>query len=327
MKGLLRKNIIIIFVSTLICLTVSSGSFAKTPLRVGYLPILDHLPLLISHKRDNKTFRQVDVKPKMFKSWGNMVGALKAGKLDGCLILSPLAMKLFNSGMEVKTILLAHRDGSAITVKPDLKIRSVADFKGKAIAIPHRASTHVALLDRFLRSGGLSVKDVVTKVIAPSNMVIAMKRGCIDAFIVAEPFGTKAQAEGVGHVHVLTKDIIQHHVECIVILTDNFISAHAPGVQEWTDSLIRSGKFIDQDKLESGSRNVAKIAAQYLPHSEEVIVNGFQNPSDRISFSDLNPVADDFQKIAEASAQAGIIGDVDLENFIVGDFYRQSSEK
>ncbi len=276
MKNLLNQTIIIA-VAALLCIMASADSFATPPLRVGYLPTLDHLPLLISHKRDNKTFRQVEVKPKMFKSWGNMVGALKAGKLDGCLILSPLAMELFNSGMGIKTVLLAHRDGSAITVKPDLKIRSVADFKGKAIAIPHRASTHVALLDRFLRSGGLSVKDVVTKVIAPSDMVVAMKRGCIDAFIVAEPFGTKAQANGVGHVHILTKDIIQHHVECIVILTDNFISAHAPGVQEWTDSLIRSGKFIDQDKLENGSRNVAKIAAQYLPHSEEVIVNGFQN--------------------------------------------------
>lgn len=50
---------------------------AKETLTVGYLPILDHLALLVSHTQDNASFRDVEIKPRLFKSWPAMTGALK----------------------------------------------------------------------------------------------------------------------------------------------------------------------------------------------------------------------------------------------------------
>lgn len=300
----------------------------RTLLKVGYLPILDHLTLLVSHAKDSCAFQEVEVKPKMFKAWREMVGALKAGVIDAAFILSPLAMDLFNQGIDIKTVLLAHRDGSAITVKTGSAIHSVADLKGKAIAIPDRKATHTALLDHYLRSAGFSLSEIKSKVIAPPNMLKAMKLGKIDAFIVAEPFGAKAQHNGIGKILILTKDIINHHVECIVVINQQFIKNHPASVQEWVNSLIQAGKWIDQDKLENGSQQVAKITAKrYFPHSTNTIIRGLQNPSDRISFSDLNPVLDDFQNIMDISLAAHIIDKVNLEAFIDDSFYRNSPDK
>ena len=299
-----------------------------THLRVGYLPIIDHLTLLVSHANERCAYEQVEVEPKMFKAWREMVGALKAGVIDAAFILSPLAMDLFNEGLNIKTILLAHRDGSAITIKTGSAIHSAADLKGKAIAIPDQKATHTALLNKYLFGGGLSLKDVKAKVIAPPNMIKAMKLDKIDAFIVAEPFGAKAQHAGVGKILVLTKDIINHHVECIVVVNQNVIKNHPAALQEWVNSLIRAGKWIDQDKLKNGSKQVAKITAKkYWPHSEESIIRGLQNPHDRISFSDLNPKFEDFQTIIDISVQAGIIKPVNLEAFIDESFYRNSPDK
>jgi NitT/TauT family transport system substrate-binding protein len=316
------------FVSIIIITTLSIGytnALTKTHLKVGYLPILDHLTLLVSHSKDRCTFRQVEIEPKMFKAWGEMVGALKAGVIDAAFILSPLAMDLFNQGIDIKAILLAHRDGAAITVKIGMPINEAADLKNKAIAIPDRKATHTALLNHYLMSAGISLKDVQTKVIAPPNMIKAMLLGRIDAFIVAEPFGAKAQHDGVGKILVLTKDIIKNHVECIVVIHQRVIKKHPQAVQEWVNSLIQAGKWIDQDKLENSSKEVALMTSKtYYPHSEENIIRGLQNPLDRISFSDLNPVQKDFQAIVDISVQAGIIDKVNLEAFIDDSFYRNS---
>lgn len=317
----------------LICLMVmifaigSTTTWAKTTLKVGYLPVLDHLTLLVSHAQDNNAFKQVEIQPKLFKSWAEMVGALKVGAIDAAFIISPLAMDLFNHGLDIKTILLAHRDGSAITVKKDSPIQSAADLKGKLIAIPDQKATHTALLNHYLMTAGLSLKEVIAKVIAPPNMLNAMKLGKIDAFIVAEPFGAKAQDEGIGRILVLTKDIINNHVECIVVIKKQLLNDNSAAIQEWVDSLIRAGQWIEQDKLNNHAQQVAQLTAQkqYLPHSQETIILGLQNPPERISYSDLNPKLEDFQKIVDISKEANILDPVNLKAFIDNRFYHDSS--
>lgn len=315
------KKIILAIVLVLL----SGAAFSKEALKVGYLPILDHLTLIVSHNRDNDRFQYVDVQPRKFKSWRKMVGALRRNVIDAAFILSPLAMNLHNDGVALQTVLLAHRDGSAITVRKGSGITDAPGLKGKKIAIPDRQSTHLALLSKYLIDSGLSLKDVSTTVIAPLNMEKAMAKGAIDAFIVAEPFGAKAQASGVGEILVMTRDIIKGHVECIVVVRSEVISNNRKGVQEWVDSLIRSGRFIDRDKDFNGSGVIAGIAAEkrYMGHKESITVNGLQNPRDRISFSSLKPTREEFQPIVEISIGAGILKNINLDEFIDDSFYRE----
>jgi NitT/TauT family transport system substrate-binding protein len=298
----------------------------KVSLRIGYLPILDHLPLLVSHAQDDAALTYMRSIPKQFKSWEEMVGALHAGVIDAAFILSPMALDLFSQGMDIRTILLAHRDGSAITVKKDSGIQSAADLKGKRIAIPARTATHTALLNRYLMGAGLSLNDVFTKVIAPPHMALAMQHGRIDAFIVAEPFGSRAQNNGMGQILTLTRDILPNHVECIVVVKHSFLEQHPDAIQEWVASLIRAGRFIDNDKQHHHARAVARLtAAHYLPYDESTIIDGLSNPTDRISFSDLNPAIDDFRSIVSLAQEAGILREVNLENFIDARFYQAVS--
>lgn len=300
---------------------------ARTTLRVGYLPILDHLALVVSHAKDNESFREVDVEIKMFKRWDDMVGALNAGVIDAAFILSTLSMDMFNSGADIRAVLLAHRNGSAITVKKDSTVNSAVGLKGKRIAIPHRKATHVALLDKYLRDKGLSLRDIDATVVDPQNMENAMSAGSIDAFIVAEPFSAKAHLHGVGRVLVLTKDIINNHVECIVIVKEKFLRQNQSGIQEWVDSLIRAGKFIEKDKRENKLNSVSSITKKYMGHEEAVTREGLNNPHDRILFDNLNPSIADFRKIADIAVRSGIIEDVKLEAFIDDSFYKKSKER
>jgi NitT/TauT family transport system substrate-binding protein len=318
-----QKQIFQISLAILVTLFATTA-FAKEVLKVGYLPILDHLTLIVSHYNDNSSFKEVDVMPKKFKSWGNMAGALKAGVIDAAFILSPLAMDLYNKGAAIQTILLAHRDGSAITVKKGSGIKSAADLKGKTIAIPFKISTHTALLGKYLSSAGLKLTDVKTPVIAPPSMEAAMKKGAIDAFVVAEPFGAKSQLDGVGEILTLTNNIIPHHVECIVVINRAYTEKHPAAVQEWVDSLIKAGKFITDDNKNNDSKKVDEIVAEkkYMGHNPKITHAGLHMPEDRISFNDLNPAKEGFIPIVDISRDANIIDNIDLDGFINEQFYK-----
>jgi len=293
-----------------------------TTLKVGYLPILDHLTLLVSHARENNALRSINVEPRSFKSWVSVAGALKAGVIDGAFLLSNFAMDQFNKGVEIRSVLVGHRNGSGITVKKNSPIKSPADLKGKKVGIPAKISTHTALLDKYLRKEGLSLKDVNIRVIAPPNMIKALKFDRIEAFIVAEPFCAKAETEGLGRTIVLSKDVLSNHICCVVVVRKQVLEANPSGIQEWVESLNRNGKFIDQDKTENGGKTVARIATNYVKFDERVITGGMMNPSDRITYSDLNPRIADYQTILSASRDAGIIGNVDLNKFVDDRFYK-----
>ena len=308
-------------------LIMSTNVFAKETMKVGYLPILDHLPLVVSHERENELFKEVDVEPKMFKKWDELAGAIKAGAIDAAFILSPLAMDMFNSGVDIRVVLLGHRNGSAITVAKDSDIKSAKGLKDKKIGIPHAKATHTALLDKYLRGEGLSLKDVKTTVIAPPDMVKAMAGGNIDAFIVAEPWSAKAHLDGVGKTLALTRDILPDHVECVVIARSGFIKEHPAAMQEWVDSLIRAGKFIESDRHKNNSKNLVPIAKKYMGQDEAPVREALVNPYDRITFDNLEPDIPGFRKIVDISRQAGILDDVKLEGFIDSRFYKKSKAK
>lgn len=293
---------------------------AKTTIRVGYIPIIDHLAMMVSHAQDNSSFKNLSIEPQLFKSWKSLTGALKGGVIDAALLLSPLAMDVYHKGEGIKTIMVGHRNGSGITVSPQSSIRNAGDLKGKRIAIPAKISTHTAILDHYLRTAGLSLKDVKTRAVAPPDMIKSLARGGIDAFIVADPFVSLAEERGVGKTLTLSKDIIPNHICCVVVAQKKSLRENPEGIKEWVHSMQKGGMFIDKDKAKNGGKKTAEIAAKYTPHKPQIIANSLLNPSDRIMFNSLKPQKKDFQTILEISQKAGILPSIDLNDFIDSSF-------
>ncbi|MBF0402231.1 MAG: ABC transporter substrate-binding protein [Magnetococcales bacterium] len=289
---------------------------AKKPLTIGYIPIMDHLILAASHARDNANLTGIDVLPRMFKSWGSAAGALEAGVIDGAFLLSNLAMDMFNRGVPIRTILVGHRNGSALVVRADAAITEPQALAGKTVAIPARISTHTALLDSYLRRGGLSLQAIKTLEVAPPLMVEAMMRNTIDAFIVAEPFCAKAEQEKVGKILTFSKDIQANHICCVLVMRNEALAANPAGIQEWVNGLVHAGQWLDQQKGGPGAGEIAKLAGRYMPYPESLILASLQHPSDRIIYRDLLPRPTDFQAIVDISVRAGMLQPVALDRFI-----------
>ena len=82
--------------------------------------------------------------------------------------------------------------GEALIVPDGSPIRSVADLRGKRIALNKGSNVH-NLLVRVLRSGGLSPSDVEPVYLKPSDARPAFENGSVDAWVIWDPYLAAAE--------------------------------------------------------------------------------------------------------------------------------------
>jgi NitT/TauT family transport system permease protein len=267
----------------------------KKILRIGYLPITDHLVLGILDYFNKKRFVDCKIEPVIFNDWDDLKNALKAGKIDGSFILVPLAMRLRSQGSNIKLILLGNREGSVFIIDKNLKCKSIKDLKNKTLAIPHKYSFHALLLHQMLEKEGLDYKkDINLKEIPPPQMVNELKKGTIDGYFVAEPFGSEAEEEKVGKVLLLSKSAKKHHICCGLVMNETILKDHKPAMQEFTNSLVEAGNFMNDCPEKS-----SEIGSKFLHQSRLILKRVLSEKWRRVTAWDLFPVKEEFKEMQD----------------------------
>lgn len=281
-------------VSVIGCKTVS-----QPVVKIGYLPITDHLTI-IAHSQFE--YKNLILEPVKFSSWPELSESLRSGAIQGGFALTPIGLALRQKGAPIKVVQAAHRNGSVLTVKNDPQITRIEDLRGKTIAIPSRFSTHNILVNILLSDHGLVAgKDVRLLEMSPPEMVTALATSRIDAFLVAEPFGAQAEILKVGKVLIYSKDIWKNHICCALNLQESLIDKNPEAVEELVGNFVRAAKFI-----ESNSKEAAQLSTKYLGQKPEVVQYVLETPKDRVSFTNLIPTSDEILTTQDYMAQFGV---------------------
>ncbi|MGX1203418.1 sulfonate transport system substrate-binding protein [Marinobacter sp. MBR-105] len=85
--------------------------------------------------------------------------------------------------------------GEAILVKADSPIQSVADLRGKRVALNKGSNVHY-LLVRALEEANLSIRDIKPVYIKPGDARTAFDRGDVDAWVIWDPYQADAEIAG-----------------------------------------------------------------------------------------------------------------------------------
>ena len=83
--------------------------------------------------------------------------------------------------------------GEAILVPKDSKLNSVADLRGKKVALNKGSNVHY-LLVRALEKAGVKYSEIETVFLAPADARAAFERGAVDAWVIWDPFQAAAEA-------------------------------------------------------------------------------------------------------------------------------------
>lgn len=263
---------------------VARAAEPDAPLRIGYLPITDATPLLVAHHNNLFQDQGLEVeKPRMFRSWAQIVEAFLAGQVNAVHLLSPMTVwARYGSKSPAKVVAWNHMSGSGLTVQHE--VNSLEDLGGTTVAIPFWYSLHNVVLQHLLRSKGLesisdgepTKKQVKLVVMAPSDMVPALANKQISGYIVAEPFNASAEVLKIGKILRFTGDVWKDHACCVVLMHEQDLQQRPEWTQKVVNALVQAQAWI-QDNREETARILSKENAQrYTPHSYEALAQVLQ---------------------------------------------------
>jgi sulfonate transport system substrate-binding protein len=100
--------------------------------------------------------------------------------------------------------------GEAILVPKDSPLTSVADLKGKKIALNKGSNVHY-LLVKALEKAGVKYSEIQTVFLAPADARAAFERGAVDAWVIWDPFQAAAEAATAARTLADGTDIVANY--------------------------------------------------------------------------------------------------------------------
>ena len=283
-------------------------------LKIGYIPILDHLILGVADFNDGAYFEYFELEAVRFENLPTLANALQNKEIDGAFCLYPIMENLYRQGLDIKIVLLGHREGQVLVVNN--KINSIEDLRGKTILIPHEFSTHHILLQQILQQNGLNIKKDVTIKIGYekiTDVLDYLEKDEIQAFIIAEPLGTEARRKKIGKILALSHNIKLHHIDCVLVLNSAVLNKNQEAIKEFIGSLVKAGMFINDYP-----RQAAEIGEKFLGWPSKVLLEALTHDFGHILFWDLLPRMEDFQELENTAVDEMHLWNlkIDLKNFI-----------
>jgi NitT/TauT family transport system substrate-binding protein len=293
------------------------GAAARStpPFRVGFLPVTCHLTCPVTDFINRELAGSGFFQPLRFSGWPELKEAFLSGHTSATFILAPMAMALREQGVGLKIVHLGHRDGTALVVHSESSIRRVEELKGKRVAIPNRFSNQFLLLFKALRDRRLDIGDVTLVEMPPPDMPAALASRSVDAITSGEPFMGQTELDGYGRVLYLTKDIWPDFISCVLAVPDSIIRDRRDEVQELVTGIARSGKWLDQAP-DHRQQAAQFVATQYYNQDPRLLAFVLSKPPDRVRYTHLDVMRDDFEEIEELAIAAGILkGSVHFEDY------------
>ncbi len=180
----------------------------------------------------------------------------------------------------------------AILVPKDSPIRSVADLKGKKVALNKGSNVHYLLL-RQLEKHGLSLKDIQPVYLAPADGRAAFESGSVDAWAIWDPFQASAEKAAQARVLADGADGVANNYQYYL------------GARDYVQRNPKVIEVLFADAVERGSwlKNNISQAAQLIAPQQGLPVDVVELALQRYQFNvkPITPeIAADQQKIADS---------------------------
>jgi sulfonate transport system substrate-binding protein len=184
--------------------------------------------------------RGISVEWSEFTSGPPLLEALGAGALDFGATgdVPPLFAQAANGNLVYVGLYKGSPEGSAILVRKDSPIQSLADLKGKKLAFKRGSSAHNVAV-KALRKGGLTPADVEAIDLSPPDAAAAFKTGSIDAWSIWDPYLAIAETDPDTRILTTARGIIDSY--SFFLANGDFTKSNPQVVTDVIDELHKVG--------------------------------------------------------------------------------------
>jgi nitrate/nitrite transport system substrate-binding protein len=244
-----------------------AGKPEKTSLKVGFIPITCATPIIMAHPMGFYSRHGLDVEVVKTAGWALIRDKTLNKEYDAAHMLSPmpLAISLGVGSAAVPYTMPAveNINGQAITLSMRHKDkRDPKQWKGFRFGVPFDYSMHAYLLRYYVAEAGLDPdKDIQIRSVPPPEMVANLRADNLDGFLGPDPFNQRAVYDGVGFIHLLTKELWNGHPCCAFAASREFVDR----MPNTYTALLKA--IVDATAYAHDPRNRKEIAAAIAPAS------------------------------------------------------------
>src|ERR1700722_14224462 len=193
-------------ISTVAVIAIAAIAFAKVAkaqisdtIRIGYQKSSTLMAILKANGELERALTPLGIRVPWheFTSGLPLLEAINTGNIDfGADVADTVPLFAQAAGAQLAYIAeeAASPSAQAILVRPESPIKTIADLKGKKVAVTKGAGSHYLLL-AALAKAGLGFKDISPAYLIPADGRAAFTGGNVDAWVAWDPFLTSAQRQ------------------------------------------------------------------------------------------------------------------------------------
>lgn len=281
--------------------------------------------------QDKGYFTQAGVEVEMATLWvaSELIAAMAAGELDGSAGgFGPAQMNAVNQGiLDVRLIAPLHSEKPPVATPlvvrkalwDDGSVRSVADLKGRKVAINSKGSAVEYWFYAALATGGLTPDDVDMVVLPFADAIIAMENGAIDGALIGEPDVTRAELDGT--IVRLAEDFVDDIQVTAVYFKTAFLNENRAAMERFLAAYLRGARDLEGAGYRA-PENVA-ILAKYTRTPADLIAvarTPYHDPDGRVH-------VEDFQQLQDFFVQQGVVRTPIDINAVVDPSYAEAARR
>jgi NitT/TauT family transport system substrate-binding protein len=242
-------------------------------LAVGTIGASSDSPFFIADKRGYFRDEGLTVKFIRFDSAAKAMAPLGTGEL--AVASGATSAALYNAvsrGVPLRIVADKAKNPpgygfEALLLRKDLhdggKIKTVADLKGRKIAISAAGNSEDFLVDYAMRKAGLTIKDIDPIYLGFPQHIAAFSNGGIDASLSVEPSISSIEKAGKA-VRFLGVDQLYPDFEtAVVFYSEKFIKERPEDAKKFMRAFLRGAR--DYNDALDGDRLTSPAAAQVIP--------------------------------------------------------------
>jgi len=277
---------------------------ADTPLRIGYQKSSTLISLLKSQGTLEQALADQDIRVSWheFASGQPLLEALNVGNIDLSADVAD-TVPVFAQAAGAQLAYFARETPSpaaqAILVQDGSPLRSLADLKGKKVAVTKAAGAHYLLI-AALAKANLKFSDIQPAYLTPADGRAAFENGKVDAWVIWEPFLSAAQRQLPTRTLEGSQGLASY--QRYYLTSSRFAAEHPEVLQTVYSELAKAG-----DWLRANPAEAARILGPLWGNLDPAIV---EQANGRRSYR-VRPVEPDGlgeqQKIADAFFAEGLL--------------------
>src|SRR6478752_4306571 len=252
------------------------GAIEKKDLKVGFIPITCATPIIMAHPMGFYSKHGLNVEVIKTAGWAVIRDKTINKEYDAAHMLSPMpiAISLGAGSTPIPYTMPAveNINGQAITLAVKHKDKTdPKSWKGLKFAVPFDYSMHNYLLRYYVAEHGIDPdQDIQIRAVPPPEMVANLRADNIDGFLAPDPVNQRAVYDGVGFIHMLSKELWEGHPCCAFAASKEFVTTMPNTYAALLKSIIDATAFAH--KAENRKEIAAAIApANYLNQPETVL--------------------------------------------------------